>query len=191
MKLLRTVVFGAAAGIALTAAAATANADGYRGSLKDEGRPFSWTGFYIGIQAGYAWGDVDARSGPFPGAFDQAYSYSPQGPIFGGHAGFNWQAGSIVFGAEADIETTGIRRFARLSPPDGGRLARISSRTDRHRVWALVVLRNGRAGRGPYHPYQGDSAWQCAFCDRQRHTDGLDRWRWCRKRRLQKCILAS
>lgn len=85
-----------------------------RGSMKDTireepvyHRPFSWTGFYIGAQAGYAWADTDAASGPFAG-FDETYAYSSEGFIGGGHAGYNWQAHNLVFGIEADFEGADI-----------------------------------------------------------------------------------
>lgn len=86
-----------------------------RGSIKDTVReepvyqrpPFSWTGFYIGAQGGYAWADTDAVSGPF-GSFDQTYAYGSEGFIGGGHVGYNWQAHNLVFGIEADFEASDI-----------------------------------------------------------------------------------
>ncbi len=85
-----------------------------RGSMKDTirdepvyQRPFSWTGFYIGAQAGYAWADTEASSGPLTG-YDQTYAYSPEGFVGGGHVGYNWQAHNWVFGVEADFEAADI-----------------------------------------------------------------------------------
>ena len=71
-------------------------------------QPWSWSGFYLGIQGGRAWGQTDAVSGPFNTSFDQTYSYGTRGFVGGAHAGYNWQAGNIVFGLETDIETTGL-----------------------------------------------------------------------------------
>ncbi|MGJ4928405.1 outer membrane protein [Bradyrhizobium sp. HKCCYLS2038] len=60
----------------------------------------TWTGFYIGAMGGYA-------SGQFGGTFTQ------QGGFVGGTAGYNWQAGAVVYGIEADaawadINGTGV-----------------------------------------------------------------------------------
>ena len=65
---------------------------------------FDWTGFYIGLQAGYGWSQVDTR-------FDNgAPSVSPDGDGFlgGAHVGYLYQWDSFVLGAEADIEFSDI-----------------------------------------------------------------------------------
>lgn len=69
---------------------------------------FSWTGFYVGAQIGYAFGDVNGRLTDAVGGNANAYSYSPDGFIGGLHAGFNWQFGSIVTGLEGDVEYSGL-----------------------------------------------------------------------------------
>jgi|KBSSwiStaDraftv2_1062776.scaffolds.fasta_scaffold71450_3 outer membrane immunogenic protein len=71
---------------------------------------YNWTGFYIGAQVGGAFGDVNAVSGPFPGAINQAYSYDLSGVVGGGHIGYNWQVSpNWVFGFEGDGEATSVR----------------------------------------------------------------------------------
>ena len=102
--------FGLAVGLLATAAVAADLGPYRRGSIKDEpvyARPFSWTGFYVGAQIGYAWANVDAVSGPITG-FNQTYSYEADGFLGGGHIGYNWQRDRIVFGVEADIEAADI-----------------------------------------------------------------------------------
>jgi outer membrane immunogenic protein len=69
---------------------------------------YSWTGFYIGVQAGGIFGDTDATSGPFPGAINQTYGYDFSGAVGGGHIGYNWQAQNWVFGFEGDAEGTSV-----------------------------------------------------------------------------------
>ncbi|MGA2257303.1 MAG: outer membrane protein [Thermoguttaceae bacterium] len=72
---------------------------------------YSWTGFYIGANAGGAWSKADVTSTFAPGAnanivaLDAADSPSLTGSGFtgGGQAGFNYQAGAVVWGVEADI----------------------------------------------------------------------------------------
>jgi outer membrane immunogenic protein len=64
--------------------------------------PYNWTGFYVGINGGGAWGSSDF-SAPFPtGAFDLS------GGLVGGTVGYNWQMGQFVFGVEGDIDWSHI-----------------------------------------------------------------------------------
>jgi outer membrane immunogenic protein len=52
----------------------------------------SWAGPYLGVNAGYEWGDVSntpARPSGFAGGIE---------------AGYNWQQGQFVFGGETDME---------------------------------------------------------------------------------------
>lgn len=101
-----------------------------RASIKDDGdyRPrFSWTGFYLGVNAGYGWGryrvsntaegNADAFDEGFPGS---AYRLSPDGFIGGVHGGFNWQINSIVLGIEGDVSFANSNDSVTLLtvPPD-------------------------------------------------------------------------
>lgn len=63
---------------------------------------YNWTGFYLGINGGYAWGDSDWNG--------LAVNTKPQGGLIGLTAGYNWQgAGSPwVFGLEGDIDWASI-----------------------------------------------------------------------------------
>jgi len=54
---------------------------------------FTWTGFYIGANAGYGWGNVKPN---VAGDLD--------GFIGGGQVGYNYQIGQFVLGAEADFQ---------------------------------------------------------------------------------------
>ncbi|MCK0196696.1 outer membrane beta-barrel protein [Ancylobacter sp. 6x-1] len=54
--------------------------------------PFTWSGFYVGANGGYGWGNVD-------------HGGKPDGGIVGGQLGFNWQGASpIVLGFETDLQ---------------------------------------------------------------------------------------
>ena len=81
---------------------------------------FSWTGFYVGGNAGDAWGrgainGTQVAPPPFlpidTAAISTAAStrLKPDGFSGGGQAGYNWQTGSAVFGVEADIEAFHLR----------------------------------------------------------------------------------
>ena len=84
--------------------------------------PFSWAGFYVGVNAGYAWGNNDTNVSSTPvfvnttnfgnplivntAAAGGTASLSPDnGAFIGGiQAGYNWQFNSIVAGIEADFQ---------------------------------------------------------------------------------------
>ena len=60
---------------------------------------YNWTGFYVGVDAGYGWGRyTQFGAGDGPGV-------NPSGFVFGGHVGYNYQMNNIVLGVEADIST--------------------------------------------------------------------------------------
>jgi outer membrane immunogenic protein len=64
---------------------------------------FSWTGFYLGANGGYGWGDSRWN---FPGG--STGDFDVAGAIFGVTAGYNFQMGAVVIGAEADVNWTNI-----------------------------------------------------------------------------------
>ncbi|MFK8250589.1 outer membrane protein [Ancylobacter terrae] len=62
---------------------------------------YDWSGFYIGGNAGYAWGDSSNPTG--------YASLSPDGWLGGGQIGVNYQFGNnVVIGAEADLQGSDI-----------------------------------------------------------------------------------
>lgn len=100
-------VLGVSTALACFGFASAAAAADLGGSIKDSvpyyAPPvsvFSWTGFYAGLQTGYAWGKSDFS---FPNGLGSGSS-DPEGWIGGGYGGYNWQSGNFVFGIEADIE---------------------------------------------------------------------------------------
>ena len=67
---------------------------------------FTWTGFYVGAQVGYGWNAND-NDIVLPGGFVvQSGDFGDNGDGFlaGVHAGYNYQVGSFVLGAEGDVE---------------------------------------------------------------------------------------
>src|SRR5262245_13013819 len=71
---------------------------------------YNWTGFYIGIHGGYAWGDGTTEnitgSTNFPAGLIR--DRHPSGPFAGGQIGANYQFGQWVLGIEADLAASGI-----------------------------------------------------------------------------------
>ena len=60
---------------------------------------YNWTGFYIGINGGGAWGDSN---------WDSVGTFDVSGGMIGGTVGYNWQFSQWVFGLEGDIDWTNI-----------------------------------------------------------------------------------
>jgi outer membrane immunogenic protein len=64
--------------------------------------PFTWTGFYIGINGGGAFGRSNFATPFDTGSFDM------DGGLVGGTLGYNYQMGNIVLGVEGDGDWTHI-----------------------------------------------------------------------------------
>jgi outer membrane immunogenic protein len=64
---------------------------------------FTWTGFYVGVNAGYGWNTQDNNN-----YFDPVFGYSGGGSdggfVGGGQIGYNYQMGQFVIGLETDIQ---------------------------------------------------------------------------------------
>jgi outer membrane immunogenic protein len=83
---------------------------------------FSWTGWYVGVNAGGAWGHSDLHTSTVfspTGYFATtsvpaingvgAQNVKRSGFTGGGQAGYNWQFGRTVFGLEADFDYLGLK----------------------------------------------------------------------------------
>ena len=60
---------------------------------------YSWTGFYLGLNGGGAFGSSN---------WDSNGSRNISGGLVGGQIGYNYQAGNVVFGVEGDIDWADI-----------------------------------------------------------------------------------
>ena len=91
--------------------------------------PTNWTGFYLGGNIGGAWGGSNTQTstvfsptGYFATtsvpaiATTGALKLNTSGFTGGGQAGYNWQSGNFVFGAEADVEALSLSGTATGGP---------------------------------------------------------------------------
>lgn len=112
--------------------------------------PFDWSGPYIGLQGGHAWGENDAAAAAGGEVIGSARSADVQlgdgngsiavdGFVLGLHAGYGWQSGALVLGLEGDLEYAGLRGDTDVfsGPVQAGEI--------RHRIDWLGSLR-ARAG---------------------------------------------
>ena len=116
-----------AAGTAFVALAAlsgagVAQADGMPGKRVAYEKPWDWGGLYFGVQAGWAWADVDSQfvtAGGLPlGASD---SVSLDAPIAGGQIGIQHQFGQFVLGVEASGVFSYNDDYSNVSCPNPAR----------------------------------------------------------------------
>lgn len=92
----------------------------------------TWTGWYAGVNVGYGWGSepVVITGDPFlmtigipNGVVPATIASDPGGFIAGGQVGYNYQTGQWVFGIEADLQWSNIKKqqsvftAAPASPP--------------------------------------------------------------------------
>jgi outer membrane immunogenic protein len=81
----------------------------------------NWSGFYVGGNLGYGWGDgnTDFSFLPSPADFgtnNTTLGLRSTGVTGGAQIGYNWQIGSLVTGLEADIQGSDIKGSARATP---------------------------------------------------------------------------
>ncbi len=94
--------------------------------------PFTWTGFYVGLNAGGIWSSGSRQASIFdPNAgvdggflnaeFPGGLGNGQAGFIGGGQAGYNWQTGAFVLGVETDFQgTTLSKSFNNVGVPFAG-----------------------------------------------------------------------
>ena len=71
---------------------------------------YNWSGFYVGVHAGYGWGNlgrVDVNS--VTGATVASSTFKDNGILGGGQIGYNWMASSnFLLGLEVDLSAANI-----------------------------------------------------------------------------------
>ncbi|MCJ9701551.1 outer membrane protein [Bradyrhizobium sp. SHOUNA76] len=118
---MKRIVIGMAAAMSLFATGALAADIAARPYVKAPivDPVWSWTGWYVGGNAGYSWGrsrtDVNyfssATGAPIapPAGSITSGSFDMNGAIAGGQAGYNWQNANWVYGIEGDLQWSGER----------------------------------------------------------------------------------
>lgn len=98
---------------------------------------FSWSGFYVGLNAGYGFGTSDWDNPPI--------SLDPKGLVAGGTVGYNLQTGSWVFGIEGDIDYSGMKDSTACG---------VGGTCEVRNTWLGTVRgRLGYGGWGSFMPY--------------------------------------
>ena len=105
---IRRAFVGVAMGAGLLVSASEASADGpsRRSGLNGYSPTIDWSGFYVGIQGGYGWGNT-SHFFTAGGGLD-AGSWDISGGLAGMTLGTNWQKGYWVYGFESDFSFSGI-----------------------------------------------------------------------------------
>jgi outer membrane immunogenic protein len=102
----------------------------FSGAALAQGVPvYNWSGFYVGGNAGYGWGDDEIELGysgviaavcaAVPGSCPDSVPRDTEGFLAGGHIGRNWQSGRFVFGIEGDAAWSDIGGEATATAPLG------------------------------------------------------------------------
>ncbi len=110
---------------------ASANAaDIGTGGMKDLAPPpYSWAGWYVGVNGGGIWGnDASLFSTEqdwwkyddswYSKEFSNKRDITPSGGFGGGQVGFNWQRDRLVYGLETDFQGVGMDNSANINPAD-------------------------------------------------------------------------
>ncbi len=79
--------------------------------------PFTWNGFYVGLNAGGVLGTGSRTTTLYDAGFPLLSTDYPNtlgtgasGWLGGGQTGYNWQLGGAVFGVETDIDWTSVNK---------------------------------------------------------------------------------
>lgn len=87
---------------------------------------FDWTGAYIGVNVGGGFGTFDhpfsvvTTRAPATTLLDGSLDITAGGFLGGVQAGYNWQAGQMVFGVEADFQGSAVKAEDSLNLNFGG-----------------------------------------------------------------------
>ena len=78
--------------------------------------PFNWTGWYLGLNGGYIWGNSTLTDVTGYNSAGSSFSYKPRGFQGGGQIGYNWQINQFVFGLEGELGYISWKKSAQYPP---------------------------------------------------------------------------
>jgi outer membrane immunogenic protein len=92
--------------------ALAADAPVYKGPAPVAVALFNWTGLYIGIEGGGGWANTQWTR---PSTAQSTGNFTGSGGLIGGTLGYNWQAGTMLFGFEGDISWANINATTNIA----------------------------------------------------------------------------
>ena len=121
----------------------------------------SWTGFYLGVTAGGAWGQFDPRTTTVPGGHvgvpgsalvDAVGSQTikPSGFTAGIEGGYNWQVGNVLLGWKPTLRLASHRRDDSGAVPYPARTGQFTITSYGNADW-LFTARPRLGYVAPYH----------------------------------------
>lgn len=112
MSIVRKMLLGGAASVGILTSGAAFAADLPSRQIEPvapiTAPVFSWTGFYVGVNAGYAWNTND-DNGTFVNGGYYKSNNDDGGFTGGGQIGYNYQIDQFVIGVEADINYADLK----------------------------------------------------------------------------------
>jgi outer membrane immunogenic protein len=105
---------------------------------------YNWSGWYAGVNGGYAWGNSTGDLSSFSpalagavaaGATQRFLGAKHEGGFGGGQVGYNWQMSKWLVGLEADIQGADIGRTSTILFPGGGGFVPTASTGRDHLDW--------------------------------------------------------
>jgi len=115
--------------------------------------PFTWTGFYVGINGGYSWGNINTNDN-----VGDTASFNSNGGIVGGTIGFNYQWNWFVAGFEGDVDWSGMK-FSQTQSTAGFFGTSTASLTYKNDVLSTFAARFGVAADHALFYGKAGGAW--------------------------------
>jgi outer membrane immunogenic protein len=100
--------------------------------------PHDWSGFYVGVQAGWGWAGVTANQADVIAMFGAPVAnggaHPAEGVVGGGTVGFNYQTGRVVLGVEGDFSASDVHGALKTSVAVPG-VGPVALRLTAHMNW--------------------------------------------------------